>query len=454
MWTLKSIDVNKPLYLAVLEVLEQDVRSGLLHPGERMPTHRDLARQVGVTLSTATRIYREAEKRGLVTAVVGRGTFVTADAGKRSSVIDVGEGALDWDMGMARPLAQADPELWTVARKVLNKRRLPGLMAYSDPQGISEHRAVGSDWVSRFGLNVPPKNIVITAGAQHALFLICNSLFAAGDRIATDCLTYPGFKAAAHRNGLRLEGVAMDSAGMLPEDLDSLCNRNQIKGVYLSGRIQNPTNREMSNTRRLELRDVIRRHGLILIENDPYAFLSKSRDKTISALIPENSVYIASLSKVFCAGLRIAYVAAPHGMARLLTQGIADSMLVVSPLCAAFASECIDSGLADTAVEQKRQALEKRISIFGKVFAGHVFESSEQSMYVWLSVPPHWKSLNLEREAARCKMRVFGADKFAVGSGQLPEAIRVALTGVEDLVNLRKALCTLERLISKPGAKS
>lgn len=454
MWTLKSLDMTKPLYLSVLEALERDVRDGVLRPGQRMPTHRDLARLVGVTLSTATRVYREAEKRGLVTAVVGRGTFVTVDAGKKTSVIDVEDNLLDLDLGMARPMRQSDPDLWPIARKVLHKRKLPALMCYSDPQGLAEHRGVGSDWISRFGLSVPPKNIVITAGAQHALFTICNSLFEHGDRIATDCLTYPGFKTTAQRNGLRLEGVGMDSAGMLPDELESLCNRHKIKGIYISGRVQNPTNREMSHTRRLELKNVISRHGLTLIENDPYAFLSKSQDKTISALIPENSVYISSLSKAFCAGLRIAYVAAPPGMAKMLTQGIADSMLAVSPFCAAFATECISSGLADAAIEQKQQALSKRLAVFRKAFGGHFFECSEQSMYAWLTMPPHWKGLDLEREAAKRKIRVFCAEKFAVGSNPPPEAVRLALTGVEDLANLRKALCALERLLSKPGRRA
>ncbi len=391
MWTLKSIDMTKPLYLAVFEALEKDIRSGVLRPGQRMPTHRSLAKQVGVTLSTASRVYKEAEKHGLITAVVGRGTFVTADSGRKTSVINVDDGVLDWDMGLARPLPHADPDLWSIARKVVHKRRLPDLMAYSDPQGLAEHRGVGSDWISRFGLSVPPKGIVITAGAQHALFVICNSLFDIGDRLATDCLTYPGFKTAAQRNGLRLEAVPMDSAGMSPQALESLCNRHQIKGVYLCGRIQNPTNREMQHTRRLELRDVIRKYGLILIENDPFGFLSDHQDKTLSALAPECSVYISSLSKAFFAGLRIAYVAAPPNMAKELTQGIADSMLAVSPFCAEFASEVINSGLADKAVEQKRLAMAKRVALFRKVFAGYYFESSPQSMVIWLTLPPNRK---------------------------------------------------------------
>lgn len=451
MWTIKAIDVQKPLYLAVLEVLERDIRFGVLSPGERLPTHRALAKQVGVTLSTASRVYAEAEKRGLVTAVVGRGTFVTADSGKKSTVIDVEQGMVDWDMGIAKPLPHCDPDLRPLARKIMHKRRLPLLMSYSDPQGLPEHRAVGSDWVARFGLKAPPKDIVITAGAQHALFIICNSIFAPGDRIATDSLTYPGIKTAAQRNGLRLEGVPMDSAGMLPDGLETLCNRHNVKALYISGRIQEPTNRVMTLSRRLELKEVIRRHELLVIENDVCGFLDDAGDRTIAALVPENSIYISGLSKVFSAGLRIAYVATPGYLTASLTQGIADSMLGVSPFCAEFAAECIRSGLADDSIEQKRAALGKRVSMFRKIFTDHVYECPEKCMHIWLMLPPFWHGNSLEAAAAKHKIRIYGSEKFAVGSATPPEAVRISLTGVEDTATLRKALSTLERLVSKTG---
>lgn len=449
MWTATAIDLDKPLYLAVLEAIERDIRSGLLRPGQRMPTHRRLAEQIGSTLSMASRIYREAEKRELLNGEVGRGTFVAANADKKASMTSA-RGNIIWDMGMSGPLPQAEPLFWPIVRKVLHRRRLSDLMAYPDPRGLTDHRGVGSDWVSRFGLNVRSNGIVITAGARHALFTICNSLFKPGDSIATDCLSHPGINVVAQRNGLRLEGVPMDSAGMVPNALGSLCNRRRIKGVYISGRIQNPTNREMPRARRLELGEIIRRQGLLVIENDPCGFLSDARDKTISALVPERSVYISCLSNVFLTGLRIAYAAAAPAVARRLGQGVASSMVAVSPLCAEIASACITSGVADLAIAQKREALANRLELFRKVFAGNAFTVSNQSMFAWLSLPPRWKGAELEREAARHGIRVFGAEKFIVGSTSAPKAVRISLTGVERLITLKKALRSLERLVAKP----
>ncbi|MDR2892027.1 MAG: PLP-dependent aminotransferase family protein [Deltaproteobacteria bacterium] len=449
MWNITTIDTSKPLYLAVVEALERDVRSGTLHPGEQIPTCRKLAQIVGIAPGTAVRVYREAENRGLISAVVGRGTFITADAGKRAAVIDVEQDSLKWDMGAASPLSKPDPLLSIVARKSLHKDRQSALMTYSDPQGLPEHRGVGADWLARFGLTVPPKNIVITAGAQHALWLICHCLFKSGDRIATDHLIYMGMKAAAQDKGVRLEGLPMDHEGMLPNELEVLCKRQHIKGIYVSGRIQNPTNAPMSHERRLALCDIIRRHGLLLIENDPQGFLSDSPDHLLSPMLPAQSIYISSLSKIFLAGLRIAFVAVPSHLVKPLTQGIANSMVCVSPLCVEIAAESILSGYVDETIQQKQVQIAKRVALFRDIFVGHNFVSSHQSMYVWLPLPHTMSAANLEVDAAKRNIRIFNSERFVVGAVPAPEAVRVALTGVADMPNLRRALHTLERLVAK-----
>src|SRR5690348_232297 len=69
-----------PRYRAIAEALAEDVRSGTLPAGTRLPTHRDLAWRLHVTVGTVSRAYAEAERRGLISGEVGRGTFVRAVA--------------------------------------------------------------------------------------------------------------------------------------------------------------------------------------------------------------------------------------------------------------------------------------------------------------------------------------------------------------------------------------
>src|SRR5690349_17343299 len=65
-----------PRYAAIADALAADVRGGRLTPGTRLPTHRDLAWRLGVTVGTVSRAYAEAERRGFIGGEVGRGTFV------------------------------------------------------------------------------------------------------------------------------------------------------------------------------------------------------------------------------------------------------------------------------------------------------------------------------------------------------------------------------------------
>ena len=69
---------GQPRYLAIAEAMRADLLRGVLKPGDRLPTHRELAFRLGVTTGTVTRAYAEAEKFGILVGEVGRGTFLKA----------------------------------------------------------------------------------------------------------------------------------------------------------------------------------------------------------------------------------------------------------------------------------------------------------------------------------------------------------------------------------------
>lgn len=452
MWDLKVIDTSRPLYLAIAEALERDVHAGVVKPGDMLPTHRALAKIVGVTVSTITRAYSVAEKRGLITAIVGKGTFVTADACTRSSVLDMDLEQLPMEMGLTKPLYMEDSGFRDVVLQVLEEGKLHKYMQYSDPQGLVEHREVGAAWLGRFGVPAKRENILITAGGQHALFSTLYSLFQPGDRIAVDVLTYPGVKAAARRLGLRLEGVIMDSEGIVPDELESLCNRSDIKGLYAVGRLQNPTNRIMSNKRRDALARIIRKYRLILVENDVYGFLNRQADRTLAARASANSVYIASLSKAFYAGLRIAFVAAPARLYNRIAQGVMDNMLFASPFCAGIACRSIQCGVADAIIERKIDELTQRVCIFREKLGHHRHTCSEQSMAAWLKLPDNWTGNQFETAAAQKGIRVYAAERFAVGPVVPQNYIRVSLSGAPDMQSFDHGLDTLVTLLDNKKA--
>lgn len=450
MWDLKIIDTDKSLYIAIADAIERDIRLGILKGGHKMPTHRDLAKKVGVNVTTVTRAYKEAEKRGLITSTVGRGTFITSDLGNNPSLINTekSENKLI-ELGLVLPLYSMEPDISPVIAKVLHKGNPNQYMTYIPPQGLYRHRQAGSTWIKRFGVAAEAEDIIITAGAQHALNCIFSSVFQPGDHIAVDCLTYPGVKTAARRCGIHLEGVPMDREGMLPPELEAVCRRSEIKGIYTVSAIQNPTNSAMSEQRRIALARIIKKHDLLLIEDDLYRCLATEAVPPLTQLVPEQSIYIAGISKTFYAGLRICFTAAPERFRSRISQAVVDTMWMAPALNAELACECILSGTADEILALKRTEIRKRARLMEERLTGYDFRYIPNSMFAWLKLPEYWSSNAFEKIAGENGVHMISSEKFTVGSIVSPDYIRLSLTGADTMAEFEIGLGIILKLLNR-----
>ncbi len=454
MWNLKTLDTDKALYIAIADALERDVRSGVLKPGQKMPTHRDLAEIIGVNVTTVTRAYKEAERRGLIAGTVGRGTYITADAATDSSLMKIDERTNKIiELGLVLPLYNNEIDISIAVEKLLKKKQLNRFLRYTDPLGLLEHREAGAYWVKRFGINVSGEDVVICAGAQHALNCCLSSLFEPGDRIAADYLTYPGIKAIAKNLGIKLEPISMDKYGMVPESLENACQRNKIKGLYLMPSVQNPTTAKMSLQRRKEIADIIERRGLMLIEDDIYNFADQNKLQAITTLVPQNSVYIASVSKAFYAGLRVAYVITPKQFRNRIAQAVLNTIWMVPTFNVELISECIRDGTADQIIALKLQEISKRFDIAKESLSGHSFSGTPTSFFLWLNLPEHLNAREIEFIGRENGINVISSEKFAIGGDAAPSAIRLSLSGAETIGELNDGLNILNNILSKEYVK-
>lgn len=449
MWDLKIINTDLSLYMAIVDAMERDIKAGILKPGDKIPTHRDLAKKVGVTVTTISRAYKEATKRGLISAIVGDGTYVTSDLGSHPSLVNAAKSQKQFiELGLVAPLYSVEPDISIVMQEIAKKSELNSLMKYTPPQGILKHRIVGSKWIKQFGIDVSPDNIIITAGAQHALICILSSLFKPGDKIATDYLIYPGMKAAAKRCGIQLEAVDMDAEGMLPESLASLCHRHKINGIYTVSRMQNPTNACMSYKRIKQICSIIEEQELILIEDDLYGYLSENKDMTLSYIIPQQSIYISSLSKTFYAGLRVSFVAAPKRYYTRILQAVIDTIWMTSALCAEIACECIESGITEKIIYSRVTEITARYNLFKSIFDEFEYNYQQNSMFIWLKLPDGWTSIDVERIAEKKGLHIVASDKFTVGSIPPIGYIRISLSGADTLEELEQGLTFLKKILN------
>lgn len=441
---------NGPVYKELADTIERDVAAGVLAPGTRMPTHRDMADALGLNVSTVTRAYKEAEKRGLISGTVGRGTFVSSDAAASTSMVSF-EPAMPGmiELGLIEPLHDLDPDITEGFRRIARRKDPKSFMRYSDPRGLSGHRSAGAHWAGRFGMDAGPEDVIVCAGAQHALTCILSGLFRPGDRIAADGLTYPGIKTLAAMLGLRLVPIAMDEHGMVAESLDAACRRNELKAVYLIPGVHNPTTATIPESRRNELARIARWHDLLIIEDDAYDLTDPGRISPVGARARERSLYIAGLSKSMAAGLRVSFVIAPRHLLKHLAQAVLNTIWMTPPLNVELAAMWINDGTADRILKQKRDAAARRYMLACDALDGFRFRGKRSGFYLWLDLPETWTGNALEQAAHQRGVNVFGAEKFAVGDTAAPKAARVSLTGPSDLDELAKGLRILKQILNE-----
>ena len=259
-----------PVYARIVERLAADIDDGELAPGARLPTQRALADRLGVGLGTVTRAYAEAEARGLIDAVVGRGSFVASRRGEPAlgGVIDLARNLL---------LACAGAALRHAFAALARRPDLAERLDYAPPEGMPADRDAAALWLRHTGTlpSAASDRLIITAGAQQAIAVALAATCRPGDALIIEEATFHGARLAAAHLGLRLAAVPMDGEGVTPDALERAAVETGARVAY-SAAVPEPYWREvMSLARRQEVLAVARRRGItILLEDDSTASMS------------------------------------------------------------------------------------------------------------------------------------------------------------------------------------
>lgn len=440
-WKPDKAALKPPIYLSLVQQLEQDIRSGKLPPHTKLPAQRELAEYLQVNLSTITRVFKLCEKKGLIYAAVGRGTFVSPDAGlPYPSFQSDGETIA---MDELRPYYQCNPLILENAAGILNHRDAARLFQLRHPAASLSHRAAAQKWLSWFHIQAMPEHILLASGAKSALALSFLSLFSPGDAIAADRYTFPPLLRLAEGMRIRLVPVEGDAQGMLPDALARQFGLAGIKGVYLSPSCQNPTAGSISAVRRKELALAAEKYNLLILEDDPYAFLADGGALPLVSIIPEQTVHIHSVSKSL-APLGVAYVIAPPHLRQRL-KAAADALPPPSLLHAEIVSGLINNGTALRMFSQKRKLAAERNLLSRRFFPLRPGENP-YSMFRFLPIPPDFDGYRFEMLAKSKGVRVLCAERFAVDSARR-HAIRAAICSPATLEELEHGLTILQSLL-------
>jgi DNA-binding transcriptional MocR family regulator len=322
---------------------------------------------------------------------------------------------------------------------------------YQDSAGAEPDRQAATRWLTQRIESADFDRVVVAAGAQSALFSVCELLLSRGDVIAAGEFTYPGLKAVAAQMRLEIDPIAMDEEGLLPDDLERSCRVGPPKLLYVIPNVDNPTAATMPEHRRVAIVEIARRYGVMIVEDDPYGPLLEAPARTFADLMPEATWHISTLSKCATPALRVAYVLVPKAPDALKLASVTRAMMLMAPpLMSALASSWImDGTLADVTATIRRETLARQMLASSLLNA---FDRSANIFghHLWLRLPSGQRADDLVEAAVRAGVLIVPSSAFAVGKLKT-EAVRISLGAASDRSELEDALSQLAGLVTQPA---
>lgn len=375
-----------PLHTQLYEQLRDAVLSGRLAPGTRLPSTRELSRELGVARNTVLNAFDQLGAEGYLEGRVGDGTYVSAQVPDDLFRVDRDHRLQDRPSeaaplsargrqmaatavspadyrGTPRPFRTSTPaldafpyQLWS--RLLLRRWRRSGreLLTYGDPAGYRPLREAIARYlgVAR-GVRCHPDHIVLTNGSMHALELAARVLLDPGDAAWIEDPGFLGARAALTNAGARLVPVPVDDEGMNVDAAVELCRHARL--AYVTPSHQYPLGPTLSLRRRLALLQWARRTGAWVLEDD-YDSEFRYKGKPLPSLqgmdVDEHVIYIGTFSKVLFPAIRVGYIVSPPHLQPAFVAARSCSGQATAPLDHAVLSDFIDGGYFARHLRQMR----------------------------------------------------------------------------------------------------
>jgi 2-aminoadipate transaminase len=306
-------------------------------------------------------------------------------------------------------------------------------LQYAASEGFGPLREwVAAHLASAQGMTVSPEQVLVTTGSQQGLDLAAKVLIDTDARVLVETPTYLGALQAFTPYEPRIEGLASDHEGPLPDALAAAAGGARL--AYLLPNFQNPTGHVYTEARRAAVVAAAQARGLPLVEDNPYGDLwfDAPPPKSLASRWPEGVLYLGSFSKVLAPGLRLGYVVAPAALYPKLLQAKQAADLHTPIFNQRIVFDVIRSGLLETHVPKTRARYKMQRDAMQASLDKHLsglasWARPEGGMFFWLELPDGLDAMALLPKAVEAGMAyVPGAAFYA----QAPRANSLRLSFV------------------------
>ncbi len=405
------------IYQQVTRFISGQISSGVLQPGDRLPSLRRLSDRLSISVPTVRQAYVELERQGRVESRPQSGFYVRARARNalmkpapcrdckpapvrcRSLIDRVYEGI---HRPGVLPFGIANPSMAKPAAKGLN-RAMKRVMARAEERSIGYAPSDGEPSLRRqiayryleLGGAVEPEEVIITNGGQEALSLALMAVAREGDVIAVETPTYHGALELIESLGmLALEIETCPEEGLMLSSLRSAIDRHDIKVCLFASALNNPLGSATPDEHRQELVALLEAHDIPLIEDDVYGDLrfdgtrpSPARFYSEKGLV----LTVGSFSKTVAPGYRVGWLLPGRyeERVRTLKRALSCSCGLLQQMTL---TEYLASGEYDRHIRALRPVLEQNAErmtgLIGRHFPGETKVSRPKGGSVlWLELP-------------------------------------------------------------------
>jgi 2-aminoadipate transaminase len=292
-------------------------------------------------------------------------------------------------------------------------------LQYGPTDGYPLLREWIANSLSTANCKILPEQVLMTSGSQQALDLLGKVLIDEGSRVLVETPSYLGALQAFSVYRPEFKSVATDDHGLVPSSIDAVADGARM--LYALPNFQNPTGRSLSIERRQELVETCARHGIPLIEDDPYGALSYKGEPYPKMLNmnPDGVIYMGSFSKVLTPGIRLGYVVAPLPLVRRLELAKQAADLHTAQLTQMVVYEVVKDGFLEQHIPTIRalyaNQCQAMLDAMAETFpAGVTWTKPEGGMFIWVTLPKHIDAMKLLDQAIAAKVAfVPGAPFYA-----------------------------------------
>ncbi len=414
-----------PYYRQIYDGYRMAILTGLLRRGERLPSTRALAAELGISRLPAVYAFEQLLHEGYIEGRAGSGTYVkdsipdelanaTAGAAQSSPAASQKTRAqLLSERPRLAPLRVSLPaldrfpvRLWSKLVSKHARQFTIEQMAYGDPAGYLPLREAVADYLrTARAVRCEADQVLIVSGSQMALQITALSLLGSGSTVCIEEPGYPGAHAALACGGARIVPVPVDDEGI---DVDALAAKGRkVRAVYVTPSHQYPLGVSMTASRRMALLDWARRTGAWIVEDDydsEYRYASRPLG-ALQGIDASRVIYIGTFSKVLFPSLRLGYVVVPHSLIDDFTRH-RESIDLFSPVLEqAVLAEFLRDGHFGRHLRRMRALYEKRRDALVRGLREHAAElvphNSDAGLHVTTFLPQGIDDRVIVREAAR-----------------------------------------------------